>query len=225
MTTALLNQLHDHKLTQIRARTQKQIELWREVIAVVKKAEQESKCIIALPEQLTNIAAVEKRVASGGYMEVMDMDGEINRLREQVYEFAVEKLNRMKEHLEQIGTVNTETSAQHEQRIRNAQNSCLKIAAYIGGFILLLIIWVFFSSILYRLFPNPSSSLDSFLGVLCFVVSVAVPVYFVNRALKLISPKNSSGNAQPSVEDNKVKMSRIDNSIEQIESHRSETTI
>ena len=45
MTIGLLNQLHDHKLAQIRARAQKQIELWREAIAVVKKAEQESKCI------------------------------------------------------------------------------------------------------------------------------------------------------------------------------------
>ena len=219
MTIGLLNQLHDHKLTQVRARTQKQIEFWREAIAVVKKAEQESKCIIALPEQLTNIAAVEKRVGSVGYMDVMGMDGEINRLREQVYEFAVEKLSRMKEHLEQIGTVNTETSAQREQRIRNAQKSRLEIAAYLCGFILFVIILVLFSSILYRLFPNPGSS-DSFLSVLCIVVSIAVPIYFVNRALKLIPQKSSSGNAQLSVEDNALKISRIDNFIRQIEAHR-----
>ena len=110
MTIALLNQLHDHKLTQVRTRAQKQIESWSEAIAVVKKAEQESKCIIALPEQLTNIAAVEKRVGSVGYMDVLDVEDEITISCKQVYEVAIEKLKVMATHYQKDEAINTQIS-------------------------------------------------------------------------------------------------------------------
>ena len=110
MTIGLLNQLHDHKLTQARARAQKQIESWRESISAVKSAEQESKCIIALPEKLTNIAAVEKRVKNVDYMSAMDAVDEIARLREEVYGVAIEKLEVMAVHYQKDEAINAQIS-------------------------------------------------------------------------------------------------------------------
>ena len=152
MTTALLNQLHDHKLTQVRARAQKQIELWREAIAVVKKAEQEAKCIIDLPEQLTNINAVEKRVGSVGYMDVMELEDEVSRSREQVYEFAVDKLNKLRERLQ------SDSSNQSTGPTINSKNNA-KTQVAVPAFINVAIISfsVLFLILLVLLMLNPRS--------------------------------------------------------------------
>ena len=217
MTTALLNQLHDHKLAQIRARAQKQIELWREAIVVVKKAEQESKCIIALPEKLTNIAAVEKRVGSVGYMEVMDMDGEINRLREQVYGFAVEKLDRMRNHLQREADVRkiTVTGEDIKKGAIETGRFTLSIFAAVAALILFfgLVSLVSWPPIIVLIFI-----LGGFVAAGWTVMAVVTGSWKLSVSDKKV--ENDKSHNQMEL-DAKGKISQIEGAVAQIEAHRS----
>ena len=100
MTIGLLNQLHDHKLTQVRTRAQKQIESWREAIAVVKKAEQEAKRVIELPEELTNIERVENCLKVADYITAIGILGKISENRDRVCDISIVRLNDMCEHFQ-----------------------------------------------------------------------------------------------------------------------------
>ena len=75
MTAIPLTQLHSRKLMQARARTQQAIDLWRESIAVVKKAEQKSGCMIELPKQLTEgVSRAEENTKAADYIRLLSIE-------------------------------------------------------------------------------------------------------------------------------------------------------
>lgn len=216
MTIGLLNQLHAHKLAQVRARAQKQVESWRETIEVVKRAEQESKCIIALPQKLTNISAIETRIKSVDYMNAMGIENEITRSREQICDFAIEKLGRMHEHLQiEASKLNTgNVAAEMKNNKYNPSNkeinkfAGLCILAYILSFAFLVVIGVNVDAVFLSAMP------------IAFVISMTF--ILTNKAhFPTFFPTDGEVANQQTIQYTPDKVKLINNAVTQIEAHRS----
>lgn len=217
MTITSLTQLHSRKLTELRAHSQKHIDLWRDAVEVVSKAERESKCIIGLPSELTDgPSLMDQQLKSVNYMKLLEMEKDVVRERGKIYDFAISKLNRMISHLEQTAANTGKPKVAKQQNIYR-WNDIMGISLSI---LFTLFIWLFFTAIIETAFPGPGSSGGV---IVAFFVSIYPAIFLAFRASRLISGSVGTDNLQQIQVVNQElqrKVGVIQSSIEQIEAHR-----